>query len=144
MATFKMMDEMIHYCTKCKLDLNHRITRVADGVPKRVLCLTCQSDRLYRDRSSSPASKGAARVKRAAAAKEGDRESEWKRKRTARDQPPKPYGIDKVFALDGQIEHQSFGIGLVVALIHPDKVRVYFEDGVKILKCGNSHPVPVL
>lgn len=137
MATFKMMDEVIHYCTKCKLDLNHRIIRVEAGVPKRVLCLTCQSDRLYRDRSRPPASKGVARVKRASASKEGDQESEWKRKRAARDQVPKPYGIDEVFALDRQIEHRSFGVGLVVALIHPDKMRVYFEDGVKILKRGN-------
>ena len=76
MPEFKMLDEVIHYCTRCKLDLNHRMTRVTDGVPKRVLCLTCHTERMYRPKA--PAVRKAA-AGRAAAAR-ATIEAEWRAK----------------------------------------------------------------
>lgn len=134
-ATVKMMDEIVGYCTKCKLELNHRIVRVDGGKPKRALCLTCNNEHAYR--KSAPAKPGEKkpRAKRSSAVKV-DQEAEWQAKLEKKTKPPKPYGMDKTFLLDDHIEHQSFGLGLVISLIHPDKINVYFHDGVKTMKCG--------
>jgi hypothetical protein len=49
---------------------------------------------------------------------------------------PKAYAMDKVFLLDDRVEHQIFGVGVVVSLIPPDKINVYFQDGLRMMKCG--------
>lgn len=134
MTTYKMMDEIIGYCTKCKLELNQRIVRVDAGRPKRVLCLTCNTERAYRKSAPAKAGEGKARISRASAAK-GDQEAEWRTKLERR-KAPKAYAMDKPFLLDDHIEHRLFGVGLVVSLIHPDKINVFFQDGLKTMKCG--------
>src|SRR5687768_8248130 len=45
------------YCTRCKLVLDHTIIAVVGGVPARVTCKTCHTDRNYR-----PVAKAAASV----------------------------------------------------------------------------------
>ena len=40
--------EIDAWCTKCRMDLGHRIVALVHGVPKRVVCLTCGSQHNYR------------------------------------------------------------------------------------------------
>ena len=131
------MEEIVCYCSKCKLELNGRIIRVEGGRPKRVLCLTCNTERAYR--KSAPAKPGEkkARISRASSTKV-DQEAEWRTKLDRPNKTPKAYGMDKTFLLDDHVEHQLFGVGLVVSLIHPDKINVFFQDGLKTMKCGLS------
>lgn len=129
---YKMLDELIHYCTRCKLDLNHRIIRVDNGVPKRMLCLTCQTERMYRPKA--PAVRRAAAGK-AAAAKEA-LEAGWREKLNAGGKTPKPYTIDGIYKVDDILEHKVFGLGISTANVPPDKIHVYFNDGLKLLKTG--------
>lgn len=125
MSPYKMMEEIVCYCGKCKLDLNHRITRVEKGLPVRVHCLTCRTDRSYHGKSTSQGTK-----------RKGAQEAEWREKLLRRDRVPKPYDIEQAYAMDDHLRHKLFGTGVVVGFIHPDKVNVYFEDGLKTLKCG--------
>lgn len=42
--------------------------------------------------------------------------------------------MDKPYLLDDHVEHQLFGVGLVVSLVHPDKINVFFQDGLKTIE----------
>lgn len=130
-----MMDEVIGYCSKCKLELNQRVIRVEEGKPKRVLCLTCNTERAYRKSAPAKAGEGKARKTRASTAKV-DQETEWRAKLDRKNKTPKAYAMDKPFLLGDHIGHQLFGVGLVVSLVHPDKINVFFQDGLKTMKCG--------
>lgn len=134
------MDEVVHYCTKCKLDLNHRIILVDDGVAKRVLCLTCRTDRIFRDRSRVAKSQGEKRPRRSltakGVAKKSDPEVEWRERLNETHTPPKAYSMDVILSLNDLVHHKLFGKGLVVGLIAPDKAQVFFPEGAKVLKCG--------
>lgn len=136
MTAYKMMDEVVCYCSKCKLELNQRIVRVEEGRPKRVLCLTCNAEHSYR--KSAPAKPGekTARSQRPPSQKV-DQEAEWRARldRPSKN-PPKAYAMDKTYLLNDHVDHQLFGVGLVVSLIRPDKISVFFQEGLKTMKCG--------
>jgi hypothetical protein len=132
MPEYKMLDELIHYCTRCKLDLNHRIVALVEGAPKKVLCLTCQTQRVYR--SKPPPARRAAMGK-AAAAKQAQ-EDQWMQKINAGSKNPKPYSMEAVFKVDDMVQHNVFGLGVNTQNVPPDKVQVFFSDGMKLLKCG--------
>lgn len=135
MTEYKISDELVCYCSKCKLELNARVIRVDAGKPKRVLCLTCKAEHAYR--KSAPAKPGEGKVRKPrVASQKVDQEAEWREKLGQSGKTPKPYGMDKVFALDDRVDHQTFGVGLVVSLIPPGKVNVFFSDGLKLMKCG--------
>jgi len=129
---YKMLDELIHWCTRCKLDLNHRIIRVENGVPKRVLCGTCQTDRVYRPKSLNV--RKAAMGK--AAATKAAQETLWREKLQGSKRAPKAYSMDGDYKIDDVVNHQTFGLGLATEFIAPDKVQIFFDDGMKLLKCG--------
>lgn len=135
MAEFKMLDELIHYCTRCKLDLNHRVIRVDNGVPKRVLCLTCQSERVYKPKGIAARKTAAGR---AAATREA-LESKWREKLHAGNKTPKPYSMEDTYKVDDILSHKSFGLGLSTELVPPDKMLIFFDEGMKLLKCGKIH-----
>ncbi len=127
-----MLDELIHWCTRCKLDLNHRVIQVDNGVPKRILCLTCQSDRVYRPKSLS--NRKAAFGK--AAAVKLAQENALREKLQSSKRSPKAYSMDGVYKLDDIISHQTFGLGLATEIVFPDKLQIFFDDGMRLLKCG--------
>jgi hypothetical protein len=135
MANYNISDEFVYYCSKCKLNLNHRVVLVDKGIPKRVLCLTCKTDRRYT--VASEPSNGI-RVKRVAAKKptKANPEAQWHQKLINSDKSIKEYNINARFAVDNRVKHPTFGLGLVVEVIHPDKIKVFFPDGAKVLKCG--------
>jgi hypothetical protein len=135
MKTYKMMDEVVCYCTNCKLELNHRITRVEAGRPKRVLCLTCNTERTYRKSEAAMATKTKKPSKRPLSAK-ATQEAGWQAKIDQRRENAKAYDMTQSYKLDEVIEHQLFGAGLVVGILPPDKISVFFQDGVKTMKCG--------
>ena len=135
MTTHKLMDEIVSYCTKCKLELNQRVIRVEAGKPKRVLCLTCNTERAYRKSAPAKVGEKKAPKKRPASAKV-TQEAEWLERLSQPQKGAKTYDMNTVYRLDDTVEHHLFGAGLVVGLIPPDKISVFFQDGVKTMKCG--------
>jgi hypothetical protein len=129
-----MLDELIHWCTRCKLDLNHRVIRVENGVPMRILCLTCQSDRVYRPKSLSTRKAAFGKAAALKLAKENAlREKLQENKRT-----PKAYSMEGMYKVDDVISHQTVGLGLATEFVAPDKMQIFFDDGMKLLKCGRA------
>ncbi len=48
---------------------------------------------------------------------------------------PKPYSMQESFEVDTLLLHPTFGRGVVLKTVRPDKIEVLFEDGMKILRC---------
>src|SRR3954447_6599005 len=88
-------DEVDSYCTKCRMDLMHRIIAMHNGKIIRVECRTCNGHHNYRKpksaaaepraatglgRSSSTRATGSGGVRKAAAAEvERQREQTWEK-----------------------------------------------------------------
>lgn len=72
---------------------------------------------------------------KAAAAKEA-LEAKWRQKLIKSERAPKAYRMDGIYEVDDVINHSIFGVGLTTEMVLPDKMRIFFEDGLKLMKCG--------
>ncbi len=135
----KMMDEIIHHCTRCKMDLNHRVILLKDDKPKRVLCLTCQTERVYKAPKEEKKKRAPSLKKRMAgqaAISAKQQQEEWIEKINNPQTTPKNYKFEGLYAVNDLLSHPTFGLGVVIRLIDPDKIEVFFGESVKIFKCG--------
>lgn len=152
--------EIDAWCTRCKMDLSHRIGALVSGVPRRVVCMTCGSEHNYRPAKSAAsaatpratAQRGASKTasvprerspktlgakaptlgKRATLAKE-DWESQVKSGR-----PFRRYAATETFAAGDLVTHVKFGQGYVVALLGGGKLSIAFADGSRTLVHGGT------
>lgn len=136
----KAGQEIDAFCTKCKMDLLHRIVAVVGDKPAKVECRTCYTVHVYRAPKSSPATRAAAPSSGGSGAASTPRASSPRR--AAEPEPPPrppsgtkvfPYGIAERFARDQWIQHKTFGVGVVTQEIGQDKIEVRFEVGPKVL-----------
>ncbi len=142
-------DDVEAWCTKCQMDLNHRIIAVVDGKPKRVICLTCNSHHNYHPPKSAP--QGGPKA-RAGSMTRGSRSSassvtvapkpsgEWKTfmKDFNESSEVKKYSAGSSYSLSDFIDHPVFGLGKVVELAGAQKITVVFEAGRKTLVCNKT------
>ncbi|MFO0625619.1 MAG: hypothetical protein U0325_08370 [Polyangiales bacterium] len=141
MSLLRAGQEIDAWCTKCKLDLTHRIIAVADGKPARVECRTCYSTHNYR----APKTGAVALVQRAqkspaasvaspAAAKPKKPRAE---EHVAVVPPPGArvisYRMTERFMKDQWLVHKIFGNGIVLAELADNKIEVRFDDGPRVL-----------
>ena len=151
--------EIDSYCTKCKLDLTHRIIAMVGDEVKKVECKTCGSHHLYRRPKSeklaplAPKNKatttttragsggeerktGSARAN-AAAQRERDQTSQWEH--AIAGQPMgafKPYRVTLTLGPGELVRHPKFGDGVVARVIDRGKVEILFKDGPKTMAHG--------
>lgn len=132
--------EIISYCSSCKLDLKHVIVAHKSGNSgpiAKVKCHTCSKIHAYRH---NPGTKGAeAAAKRKAA---GPRqkvqvipiEVEWKELLSkAENKASLPYVPTKEFKAGDVIEHPTFGAGIVKTIKDGNKFDVMFQRDIKTL-----------
>lgn len=154
--------EIDSYCTKCKLDLTHRIIAMVGDEVKKVECKTCGSHHLYRrpkteklvaasklkvvatkrettgaseEREKRPLSAKAA----AAAQRERDQTSQWEH--AIAGQPIsafKPYRVTLTLGRGELVRHPKFGDGVVARVIDRGKVEILFQDGTKTMAHGQT------
>ena len=135
--------EIDAWCTKCRMDLSHRIIALVEGRPKRVICQTCNSEHNYRSpkgvasptpaRRASPTSARAPKGQRIAKA-EQERLDEWKVHVLGKDEEAfKKYSIDGNFSEGELLLHKKFGEGYVTEVLEDSKVSVMFRDGPRTL-----------
>mgnify|MGYP007073346044 CR=1 FL=1 len=137
--------EVDAWCTKCKLDLGHRIIAMNGDKIVRVECLTCRGHHNYRrpksaeppkrTRATSSRSSSGARSTRAAKADPlADARKQWETAIAGRTQADfTPYNIKLQLQTGQLLRHKKFGDGLVAELIEGGKASVIFEDGPKTL-----------
>ena len=147
MKVLEAGSEIDSYCTKCRMDLGHRIVAMVASRPKRVICLTCGSQHNYRAPASAreaarktpgPRKSAGARVTIKARA-EADRVSEWESRIAGQAHDAfERYAMDKTFQPGQLIQHKKFGEGYVIDVMDGGKVNIMFRDGVKTLAHGLS------
>ena len=140
--------EIDSWCTKCRLDLGHRIVAMVQDKPKRVLCMTCGSEHNYRAPKSETQGKNKTRSPRAprsAAARvtqkakaEAERVNEWEKRIAGQAHDAfTRYSMDLTLELDQLIHHKKFGEGYVVEVLEGGKVSIMFRDGARTLAHGH-------
>lgn len=140
-------DDVEAWCTRCRMNLNHRVIAVVGSEIKRVHCLTCGGDHKYyppKYAGRAPAETGPVRVaggdrtrparERAKAKAAG----EWNTfmSEMAPGTEPRPYSIFEGFTESEYIKHPVFGVGRVLEVVGAEKIQVIFEEGRKVLVCN--------
>lgn len=142
-------DDVDSWCTRCRMNLNHRVIAVVGNDIKRVQCLTCGSEHKYhppRSDGSEPSSKKSIRVSAARKDRNGGAkaragaEGEWNT--VMNNMPPgtepKRYSIYDSYSAKEYIEHPNFGVGRVLEVLGRDRVEVIFKEGRKTLICNKN------
>jgi hypothetical protein len=142
--------EIDAWCTKCRMDLGHRIVALVQGVPKRVVCLTCGSQHNYRaprvikattgvfvrgrtEPKESKAQSAGVRVAQKAKT-ENERYEKWAQKTLGQAVDAfTRYNMEQPFAEGQLVLHSKFGEGYVDKVLDAGKVSIMFRDGAKTL-----------
>jgi Zn ribbon nucleic-acid-binding protein len=131
-------DHIAAKCTKCKDTTNHTVVALVEGKVARVECNTCGGIHNYRPAAAkkTPARSRAAATK---AAKINKIEVEWQEHIDAVDPAT---AVDYSMTMSAKpgllLQHPSFGLGRIITTTKPNKMEVFFRDGVKILRCSVS------
>jgi hypothetical protein len=152
MKSLSAGSEIDAWCTKCRMDLGHRIVALIAGVPKRVICLTCGGEHAYHAPHSAPAKAGVfirrngasvaatekkqpAGVRAAQRARvEQERYDAWAERTLGRTVDAfKRYSMELTLAHGELVLHPKFGEGYVDAVREDGKVSVMFRDGARTL-----------
>lgn len=138
--------EIDAFCTKCKLDLNHRVVAMLGEAVKRVLCLTCNGEHNFRrpaaEREKEKERKahnraihaGTAGTKASVPRTERSQKLIWERATTG--QPTgafKAYNVKGTYSTGELIRHTRFGDGVIARVIDAQKMEVIFEDGPRTM-----------
>ncbi len=135
---FAAGDHIDAKCTKCKDTTNHTIVALVDEKVARVECNTCGGIHNYRPATvkKTPAKSRAAATK---AAKINKIEAEWEGHLDNADPATATTYSMKMAAKPGiLIQHPTFGLGRIISTTKPNKMDVFFRDGVKLLRCTVS------
>ncbi|MDB5036631.1 MAG: hypothetical protein JWQ35_159 [Bacteriovoracaceae bacterium] len=120
-----------YLCSKCNLELSHTIIAMIGSEPARIRCNTCRTERNYRRKKVTDLilRPGAPRPKimRPDMFQAKLQENLMK--------TPKTYRIDQSFEVNDVIQHPSFGKGVVIKAMFPDRVEVLFQDQSRVLMC---------
>ena len=142
--------EIDAWCTRCRLDLGHRIVAMVDRRPKRVICLTCNSEHNYRPPRSGPVAKEPRAMPAERAPRRSPSETGPHSARSALRQLADweahvvgqavgaftRYSVDKTYEPGQLVLHRRFGEGYVMERVGSDKITVMFRDGLRVLVQG--------
>lgn len=142
-------EEIDSWCLKCKDITNHTIIAMEEEKIAKVLCNVCRGRHNYR-----PAQPG--KTKKESGSAEG---TTAKTKtplsvRKAADSYAKmlngrnleeavPYAMTSLFSKNDLVDHPTFGLGLVTAIIPPNKIESTFNEGPRILVCQLKGREPI-
>jgi len=133
--------ELICYCSSCKLDLKHVIVAHKSGNSgpiAKVKCFTCTKIHAHRGNPGEKAAAAAAKRREAGPVRERAQvipvEVEWREQLSKRASAPSiQYAPTKEYKEGDVIEHPTFGAGVVRALKDGNKFEALFQRDVKVL-----------
>lgn len=124
--------EVLSYCGKCKLTLDHVIVDMKnDTAIGKCECKTCGARHAYRVMDKSPKKAKSSTKKTRMTIPEL-----WKAAMAEAGGDARKYAMSSSFAVGDHIAHASFGPGIVQRNIGKTKIEVLFEANVKLLVCG--------
>ena len=136
------------YCSVCKSDTKHVVLEV-DGLQVReVRCEKCRTSGEFRAPHAGLRAGLKAAVRRNSVSPAGRKttrrraespEETYGKMLLGRDlSTASPYNIKAKPAAGDLISHPTFGLGVVTAVTDIHKVKVFFEDGERILVCNKN------
>jgi hypothetical protein len=149
--------EIDAYCTKCKMDLGHRIVAMVGEQVKQVECQTCRGAHRYvrpkteRDaeasrkamQGSAPRAASTPKVPRETLALKAERERRNSWEKSIAGQPTSAFRAYRIFESYGAgdlVRHSKFGDGVIARVIDRGKIEVLFQDGPRTLAHGQPSP----
>lgn len=149
MPLYKAGQEIDAFCTKCKMDLLHRIVAEVRGKPVKVECRTCFTTHMYRPPKGavSPGAVPAAAAGASSAAAGASSATSRRKAAAAVEEAPlvpppgariQQYKMTERFAPESWLMHKTFGTGQVVRDLGGDKIEVRFEGGNRVLVHGKT------
>ena len=135
----QVSEDIVAYCTSCKMDLTHVIVALDGEKVKKVLCKTCKKEHVYKAPKEGKAPLKKKRLPAKSKKKTISPLEEWeKTMEQAKDAPTKVYAQDGSFGEGEKVDHSKFGLGLITKIIQPNKMEVIFEEGTKLMIRGSS------
>jgi hypothetical protein len=147
-------NEVDAWCTKCRMDLIHRVVAAVAGKPKRVECQTCHTQHNYRPPKGAkdpipkdgevPTKEKKAKAAKAAKSTKVPRKlqplvNEWEARVLGQAAAAfAAYSAKAQFAANQLLRHKSFGEGFVAEVMEDKKINVVFREGKKTLVHGRS------
>ena len=127
---------VITMCTKCKMELNHVVVaHNAAGVVERVKCFTCGTEHKYRPEKKRATKKTS---KKSIFTQDPDLTKTYEMLvQKFKEKKPLPYRMTGSFKDDDVIDHETFGMGIVVSASY-DRMEVAFSDKPRILACNRE------
>jgi len=127
-------DYIASKCTKCKDTTNHTIVAMVGEKVVKVQCNTCGSTHNHRPEVAKKTP--AARKTSTAKPRTTKAERVWEElQEKMRPEDAVPYSMATPMKADMLIDHPSFGLGLILNCIKPNKMEVQFQSGIKLLRC---------
>ena len=121
-----MLLELIYYCKKCALKLNHNAIVMTGEKIEKIQCMTCKAISVYKE----PKAKKETSPKPIVSKKPLFTEEQiiaFSQKNQ------KPYKMTSKFSMNDVLFHRKFGSG-VVTKVEKEKITIKFhEEGIKIL-----------
>jgi hypothetical protein len=121
---------VVTMCTKCKTQLDHLVvSHNMEGMIEKVKCHTCGKVHKYRPEKKKSPKKGVRTKKTDPARDFGLLTEKFKGKEPVR------YSMSGSFKADDVIDHNTFGMGIVISTSYK-QMDVVFSDRPRILVCN--------
>ncbi len=130
---FSAGENIVSYCTKCRLNLDHVIVAVDSEKISKVKCMTCGSTHKYR--SAADIAKPRSPRKKVEAAKTS--EVLWENCIAEAKGKERTYDMGGKYRVGDIVVHQIFGKG-VVRKLYLNKCDVLFKDKERLMASANS------
>jgi hypothetical protein len=132
--------EIMTFCTTCKIDLRHVIVAHRNGntgAVAKVRCNTCSTIHAYRNKPTEKSIAAAAARKAAGPRKKVEVvpvEVEWQEQMSKASKTASiAYSPQKEFKVGDVMEHPSFGAGFVRLIKEGNKLEAIFQKDIKLL-----------
>lgn len=132
--------EIFSRCPKCKEVLNHTVIALVDGEVARVECSVCGSSHKYRPVKPAAVAAAKRKITRAASlekARLAQTEAYFEKLVATRNRAEaRAYSMNEVYSPGELLDHPTFGLGVIIDTVLPDKIEVLFRQGSRLLVCG--------
>ena len=135
MAKYYAGMETDAHCGRCKMETQHRILSITDGVPEKLICIGCSSIHKFKPPRVVVESRAGTRPSRPVKAiPRASSPSRFQEMMTTEQggATAKPYGQGVAWEVGMWMDHPSFGLGKIQHRLGR-KVDVMFKDGLKTL-----------
>ncbi|WP_298273098.1 hypothetical protein [Geobacter sp.] len=129
-------------CTRCRDVLNHTIVAMVEERVVRVQCNTCGGQHNYhppREEKKPVRQPAAGKTASPRPRKEAAPSAPalWEARMAELDPDQAiPYAMDAKLRAGILVSHPAFGLGVVTAVIKPNKAEILFREGTKLLRCA--------